>query len=72
MAWNAMRRAMLGGLLALALVTGSVLAVPAKPAMAQTDGGEIDPCAEDPYRCWCFYSGQCPAEPPGEIQEPDY
>jgi hypothetical protein len=59
MRWDIARRMVLGGLVALVLVAGTTLALPAGIARAQTDGGEFDPCADDPGFCWCFFFGDC-------------
>jgi hypothetical protein len=59
---DAMRRFVLGGAVALLLVTGTAVAPTAGVARAQAGDGEIDPCADDPGFCWCFFSGQCPEE----------
>jgi hypothetical protein len=70
MRWDAVRRVLLGGLVALALVAGTTVAPPAGVARAQTGEGEIDPCAENPDFCWCFFN-DCYDPDPDYVPERD-
>lgn len=61
---NGMSRAALGGLVAISLAAGVIVTPPAREAEDRADADEIDPCADDPYVCWCLASGACPEGDP--------